>query len=74
MGIIQRLKMTNCSTLITLAFYVSKRNANNGGHLSVALNGLQDMWPPRSDYSKASTLIHFMHKFDSIYAEKKNLV
>ena len=34
-----------------------------GGDFNVALDGLQDRWPPRANPSLASTLIQFMHKF-----------
>lgn len=37
-----------------------------GGDFNIALNGLQDRWPPRPNPSLASTLIQFMHKFDLI--------
>lgn len=45
-----------------------------GEDFNIALDGLQDRWPPRSNYSMASNLIHFMRKFNliHIWREKKN--
>ncbi len=43
-----------------------------GGDFNIALDGLQDRWPPRSNPSLVSTLIQFMYKFDlfDIWREK----
>ncbi len=35
-----------------------------GGDFNIALDGLQDRWPPRTNYTAASNLIQFMHKFN----------
>lgn len=36
------------------------------GDFDIALDGLQDRWPPRSNHSMAYTLIQFLHKSDLI--------